>query len=61
MTTRQNHSATEGLRQQSNPKDVVYCFAYALPYGYSDLLADLKAAQKFLMDAGGTIRKMAPP
>ena len=54
------NSNTNGLRQQSSLQDIVYCFAYALPYGYTDLLADLKATQKFLMDAGGTIRKTAP-
>jgi len=39
----------------------VFCFAYALPYVYSDLMSDLQNAQKFLLKSGGTIKRdMAP-
>ena len=35
----------------------VMCFAYSFPYVYSDLLADLKATEKFLILEGGNIKK----
>ena len=33
----------------------VLCFAYALPYTYSDLISDLENSKKFLLSNGGTI------
>lgn len=39
---------------------VVFSFAYALPYVYSDLMRDLVTTQKYLLDAGGIIKKRAP-
>lgn len=33
----------------------VFCFAYALPYTYSDLLTDLENSKKFLLSNGGII------
>ena len=35
----------------------VLCFAYALPYVFSDLMVDLQSAQKFLLKSGGTIKR----
>ena len=34
----------------------VFCFAYALPYTYSDLMSDLENSKKFLIKNGGIIR-----
>ena len=31
------------------------CFAYALPYTYSDLMTDLADSKKFLLNNGGII------
>jgi hypothetical protein len=33
-----------------------YCFAYALPYVYTDLLTDLQHTKKLLLDSGGIIK-----
>lgn len=33
----------------------VLCFAYALPYTYSDLMTDLENSKKFLLSNGGMI------
>ena len=33
----------------------VLCFAYALPYTYSDLMTDLENSKKFLLANGGMI------
>lgn len=39
----------------------VFCFAYSLPYTYSDLLADLNLAKKFLLNNGGVLKNKAVP
>ena len=33
----------------------VFCFAYALPYTYTDLMSDLENSKQFLLSLGGTV------
>ena len=39
----------------------VICFAYGLPYTYSDLLSDFQASKKFLISNGGSFLMQAQP
>ena len=43
-----------GPNDQDAPGTVM-CFAYALPYTYSDLVTDLEYSKKFLLKNGGII------
>ena len=43
-----------GPNDQEAPGTVM-CFAYALPYTYSDLITDLEFCKKFLLKSGGMI------
>lgn len=43
-----------GPNDQGQPGKV-FCFAYALPYTYSDLISDLENSKKFLLKNGGVI------
>ena len=33
----------------------VFCFAYSLPYTFSDLISDLENSKKFLLSHGGIV------
>jgi len=46
--------AEVGPNDQEAPGTVL-CFAYALPYTYTDLMSDLLFSQKFLLKNGGKI------
>ena len=36
----------------------VFCFAYALPYGFNDLIRDLKFVQGSLINDGGIVAQL---
>jgi hypothetical protein len=36
----------------------VFCFAYSLPYTYSDLVNDLETAKKHLISIGGNLKNV---
>ena len=48
-------AAAEGSLTEHGAPGTVFCFAYALPLTYSDLLSDLENARKFLLASGGSI------
>ena len=43
-----------GPNDQGAP-GTVFCFAYAMPYSYSELLHDLEQSKKFLLSHGGNL------
>ena len=50
-----DHTEEEvGPNDQGAP-GTVFCFAYALPYTYSDLMNDLEWSKKFLLAHGGAL------
>ena len=50
-----NNDTTEvGPNDQGAP-GTVFCFAYALPYTYSDLMSDLENSKRFLLKNGGIV------
>lgn len=48
-------AAAKGSLTEHGAPGTVFCFAYALPLTYSDLLSDLENAKKFLLANGGTV------
>ena len=48
-------TAAKGSLLEHGAPGTVFCFAYALPLTYSDLLSDLENAKKFLLANGGYI------
>ena len=53
-------SSVNGGYSEVGPNDegapgTVFCFAYAIPYTYSDLVSDLTNCKKFLLKNGGII------
>ena len=34
----------------------MFCFAYALPYTYGEMMTDLEQAKKFLVGKGGAMK-----
>ena len=48
-------AAAKGSPTEHGAPGTVFCFAYALPLTYSDLLSDLENAKKFLLSNGGYV------
>ena len=48
-------AAAKGALTEHGAPGTVFCFAYALPLTYSDLLSDLENAKRFLLANGGHI------